>query len=138
MLNSDSLRDAILSGARNATPRALVPAEARFDAQGSHLVTASGGVPTGEFAHVLIARLAKVNVVNRKIDGVRRLGLVLWADVAFVGSEVPLERYWKKNKRIHHVSNFYDMAEWQDEGRVREIAARAIQGLGLSIASVLR
>ncbi|MEE9255038.1 MAG: hypothetical protein V3U43_08890, partial [Pseudomonadales bacterium] len=114
-----------------------VPAEVRFDGESSHLVHASSGVPTDEFAHVLIARLVKVNVVNRKIDGVQRLGLVLWADVAFVDAEVPVERYWKKKKRIYQVSSYYDMADWQDEDRVRDIVGRTLENMGLNIANSL-
>ena len=135
LLDSDSLRDAILSGALDMTDRPLVPAAVRFDAEGSHLVHASDGVPTGEFAHALIARLAKVNVVTRKIDGVQKLGMVLWADVAVVDAEVPVERDWKKKKRLYHVSSFYDLADWQDERRIREIAARALEGLGRRIGN---
>lgn len=137
MLDSDVLRDAMLSSARHATHRPLVPAAVRVDAEGSRLVNVSSGVPTGGFAHALIARLVKVNVVNRKLGGVQKLGLVLWVDVAYVDAEVPVERYWKKKKRIHHVSNYYDIADWQDEGRVREIAGRALEEMGRSIVNVL-
>lgn len=137
MFDSDALRGAILRPARYATHRPLVPTERRVDGDEPYLQHVATGVPTGAFAHALAARIIKVNVVNREINGTRKFGLVLWADVAFVDADVPVNRYWDKSKRFRHISNYYELEEWQDEVALRDIAQDAIDGLGLTIANLL-
>ena len=137
LLNSDALRGAILRPARYATDRPLVPTQRRVDGDEPYLEHVETGVPTGAFAHALAARIVRINVVNREIGGTRKFGLVLWADVAFVNAEVPVDLYWDKSKRLHHISNYYPLEEWQDEAGLRDIAQDAIDDLGLTIANLL-
>lgn len=137
LMNSDALRDAILGSARLATQRPLVPVQTRFDGKSAQLVNVASGLPTGAFANVLIARIAKVNVVTRKMDGKQKLGLVLWADVAYVDASVPVDEYWHRKKRIRRISSYYDVEDWNDRERLRGIAKAALEDIALSITDRL-